>query len=116
MLLLSLVLGCTFDEELPQADITGTVVIPREAATRPERIPSGSSPGPTSEEVFEEVGAILAELRFDARYAELQSAYASVFQAVGLNNYPAELTGHESLETLEAALHDMWLKRGEGLH
>ncbi|MED5374722.1 MAG: hypothetical protein VX899_27130 [Myxococcota bacterium] len=34
MLLLSLVLGCTFDEELPQANISGTVVIPREAATR----------------------------------------------------------------------------------
>ena len=34
MLLLSLALGCAFDEELPQADITGTVVIPREAATR----------------------------------------------------------------------------------
>lgn len=68
------------------------------------------------EEVFEEVGAILAELRFDARYAELQSAYASVFQAVGLNNYPGELTGNESLQALESAIHDMWRKRGEGLH
>jgi hypothetical protein len=29
-----LVLGCTFDEHLPQVDISGTVVIPREAATR----------------------------------------------------------------------------------
>ncbi len=68
------------------------------------------------EEVFEEVGAILAELRFDARYAELQSSYASVFQAVGLNNYPGELTGTESLDTLETAIHDMWRQRGEGLH
>jgi len=68
------------------------------------------------EEVLEEVGAILAELRFDARYAELQSAYASVFQAVGLNNYPGQMTGHESLDQLEAAIHNLWLKRGEGLH
>ena len=68
------------------------------------------------EEVFEEVGAILAELRFDARYAELQSAYASVFQAVGLNNYPGQMTGHESIDELEAAIHDMWIKRGEGIH
>lgn len=68
------------------------------------------------EEVFEEVGAILAELRFDARYAELQSAYAGVFQAVGLNNYPAHMTGHEPLKELEAAIHNMWIKRGEGVH
>lgn len=26
--------GCTYDEQLPQADITGSVIIPREAATR----------------------------------------------------------------------------------
>lgn len=68
------------------------------------------------EEVLEEASAILAELRFDTRYAELQSAYASVFQAIGLNNYPGHMTGHEPLEQLEAAIHDLWLKRGEGIH
>lgn len=68
------------------------------------------------EEVFEEVGAILAELRFDARYAELQSAYAALYAAIGANNYPAGLTGQESVATLEAAIHDMWTARGEGFH
>lgn len=33
-LLFMLAAGCTFDEQLPQADITGKVIIPREAATR----------------------------------------------------------------------------------
>jgi outer membrane protein TolC len=68
------------------------------------------------EEVLEEVGAILAELRFDARYAELQNAYGAVFTAVGINNYPGELTGAEPLDVLEDAIHDMWTARGEGLH
>ncbi len=68
------------------------------------------------EVVLEEVGSILAELRFDARYAELQSAYAAVFAATGLNNYPGTLTGHESLVVLEKAIHDLWIKRGEGFH
>lgn len=68
------------------------------------------------EVVLEEVGSILAELRFDARYAELQSSYAAVFAATGLNNYPGTLTGHESLAELEKAIHDLWIKRGEGLH
>lgn len=68
------------------------------------------------EEVFEEVGAILAELRFDVRYAELQSAYAAVFSAIGANNYPGHLTGQESVEVLENAIHDMWKARGEGIH
>ncbi len=70
----------------------------------------------TQEEIFEELGAILAELRFDSRYAELQTAYASLFAAVGMNNYPADLTGQESVDVLEKAIHDIWVKRGEGLH
>lgn len=68
------------------------------------------------EEIFEEVGAILADLRFDVRYAELQSAYAAVFAAIGKNNYPAALTGQESVDVLEKAIHDIWIARGEGLH
>lgn len=70
----------------------------------------------TLEEVFEEMGAILAELRFDTRYAELQSSYASLFAAIGQNNYPAEMTGHESVSELEKTIHDIWIKRGEGVH
>lgn len=59
------------------------------------------------EEVLEEMSAILAELRFDARYAEMEGAYASLFSAVGLNNYPADFTGNEPLDQLEDAIHDM---------
>ena len=68
------------------------------------------------EEVFEELGAILAELRFDSRYAELQSAYAGLFAAIGQNNYPSQMSGNESLQELEKTIHDIWVNRGEGFH
>lgn len=68
------------------------------------------------EEVFEELGAILAELRYDSRYAELQSAYAGLFAAIGQNNYPAQMSGNESLKDLEKSIHDIWVNRGEGFH
>lgn len=65
------------------------------------------------EEVFEEMGAILAELRYDARYSEMQAAYANVYAAIGLNNYPHQLTGDEPVEVLSEAIRQLWIARGE---
>jgi outer membrane protein TolC len=68
------------------------------------------------EEVFEELGSVLAELRYDSRYAETQSAYASLYAAIGQNNYPAQMSGSESLKDLEKTIHDIWVIRGESFH
>ena len=61
----------------------------------------------------ENLNAILASLRYDATYAEMQGAFANVYAAVGLNAYDGKLTGQESVEVLSGALRKMWRERGD---
>ncbi|HBL94926.1 MAG TPA: transporter [Hyphomonas sp.] len=69
--------------------------------------------GSQRELVRENLNAILASLRYDATYAEMQGAFANVYAAVGLNAYDGKLTGQESVEVLSGALRKMWRERGD---
>ncbi|GED21234.1 hypothetical protein HHA01_02110 [Halomonas halmophila] len=69
--------------------------------------------GSQREMVREQLKAILASLRFDATYAEMQGAFANVHAAMGLNAYDGEMSGQESLKEIEAALRDLWRERGD---
>jgi len=72
-----------------------------------------SGVGSQREYVRENLQAILASLRFDATYAEMQGAFANVYAAVGLNAYDGNLTGQETVDEIAQALRKMWLERGE---
>jgi outer membrane protein TolC len=63
--------------------------------------------------VREQLNAILASLRYDATYAEMQGAFANVYAAVGLDAFDGSLTGHESVDELAASLRSLWRDRGD---
>jgi len=63
--------------------------------------------------VRENLNAILASLRYDATYAQMQGAFANVYAAVGLDAFDGTLTGNESVEELAASLRQLWRARGD---
>ncbi|MCV6594927.1 MAG: TolC family protein [Silicimonas sp.] len=71
-----------------------------------------SGVGSQREYVRENLNAILASLRYDATYAEMQGAFANVYASVGLDAFDGSLTGNESVEELAKSLRVLWKKRG----
>lgn len=72
-----------------------------------------SGVGSQRENVRENLNTILAALRYDATYAEMQGAFANVYASVGLNAYDGALTGAETVDVLAQSLRSMWKKRGD---
>jgi len=68
------------------------------------------------DEVFEEMNSLLAELRYDTKFAELQNTYANLFSSVGMNIYPITDVETLGLKQLEDQIHDAWVELGEGTH
>ena len=69
--------------------------------------------GPQRDYVREHLNAIMASLRYDATYAEMQGAFANVYAAVGLDAFDGRLTGNESVDELAASLRELWRNRGD---
>lgn len=67
----------------------------------------------TQDFVREELNAILAELRYDVTYADLQNAYANLYASVGLDAYAPGLSGSEPVGEMAAALRLLWAERGD---
>lgn len=65
------------------------------------------------EGVKEQLNAILAELRHDLIYAELQNAFANLYASVGLDAYAPGLRGDEPVAVMAAALRRLWQARGD---
>lgn len=63
--------------------------------------------------VRENLNAILASLRYNATYAQMQGAFANVYAAVGLDAFDGRLTGNESVDELAASLRRLWKERGD---
>lgn len=63
--------------------------------------------------VREDLNAILASLRYDATYAQMQGAFANVYAAVGLDAFDGRLTGNESVDELASSLRRLWKERGD---
>ncbi|MFW2590139.1 TolC family protein [Sagittula sp. SSi028] len=63
--------------------------------------------------VREEMNAVLGSLRYDATYAELQTAFANLYSAIGLDPYSPELDGNESVDEMAAVLRNLWAQRGD---
>lgn len=62
--------------------------------------------------VRENLNAIVASLRYDATYAQMQGAFANVYAAVGLDFFDGGLSGNESVDDLAASLRQLWQERG----
>ena len=65
--------------------------------------------------VREELNAILAEVRYDTAYAELQNAYANMYATMGLDDFGIDVTSDMPIAALSRSLHEHWTERAGSL-
>ncbi|MGH8532327.1 MAG: TolC family protein [Gammaproteobacteria bacterium] len=58
--------------------------------------------------IREEMNTLVAELRYDIAYADLENSYAGVYAAVGRNPLPARVSAEQSVSELTVALKAHW--------
>ncbi|MBM7069285.1 TolC family protein [Actibacterium sp. 188UL27-1] len=63
--------------------------------------------------VRERYRLLLAELRADVAFADMQNAFANLYASMGLDSYDAQLTGDESVDQMSRVLKKWWRKRGD---
>lgn len=69
----------------------------------------------TSEQTLirEQMNVIVAEVRHDLAYANLQNAYANIYASLGLDAFPAVDIERVSVAELSQALRKTWVARGD---
>ncbi|MCH9765645.1 MAG: TolC family protein [Alphaproteobacteria bacterium] len=65
--------------------------------------------------IREEMNTLVAEVRRDIAYANLQNAYANVFASMGLDGYWSELDFETSVDELAGSLRDLWRQRAKNV-
>jgi outer membrane protein TolC len=65
--------------------------------------------------VREEMNAILAEIRYDAAYADVQNAYANLYGSMGLDNFNYDLRADAPVAEIAAKLQEHWSERASTL-
>ncbi|MEL6521936.1 MAG: TolC family protein [Pseudomonadota bacterium] len=63
--------------------------------------------------VRERYRLLLAELRSDVAFADMQNAYANLYASIGLDSYDGDLTGSESVDEMSHVLRKWWQRRGD---
>jgi outer membrane protein TolC len=63
--------------------------------------------------IREEMNTLVAEVRYDIAYADLQNAYAALFTTIGLDPFGMDVTGQESVADLAGSLEALWASRGD---
>lgn len=63
--------------------------------------------------IREEMNTLVAEVRYDIAYADLQNAYAAIFTTIGLDPFGLDVTGEESVADLARSLEALWASRGD---
>ena len=61
--------------------------------------------------IREEMNTLVAEVRRDVAYSDLENSYASVYAAMGLDPLPAEVDSQQGVTALAQALQAHWEKR-----
>jgi outer membrane protein TolC len=61
--------------------------------------------------IREEMNTLVAEVRYDIAYADLQNAYAAIFTTIGLDPFGLDVTGEESVADLASSLQALWASR-----
>ena len=65
--------------------------------------------------IREELNAVLAEVRYDTNYADLQNAFANMYASMGLDNFEIDIDANEPLRTLAEKLEEHWTDRATSL-
>lgn len=61
--------------------------------------------------IREEMNTLVAEVRRDIAYSNLQNAYANIFSSMGLDGYWSEVDFDASVDELASSLRDLWGRR-----
>ena len=61
--------------------------------------------------IREEMNTLVAEVRRDIAYANLQNAYANIFASMGLDGYWSEMDFEAGVNELAGTLRDLWRRR-----
>lgn len=65
--------------------------------------------------VREELNAVLAEIRYDTAFADMQNAYANLYSSMGLDNFNVDTGPNTTLAQLAQALERHWGERASSL-
>ena len=65
--------------------------------------------------VREEMNAVLADLRYDGAYADLQNAYANLYASMGLDNFDIDIDADVPLKDVTDELEKHWTQRAQVL-
>ena len=63
--------------------------------------------------IREEMNTLVAAVRYDIAYADLQNAFAAIYSSVGADPYEQNITSDMSVKELAAILRQTWQKRGD---
>lgn len=82
-----------------------------------EQIRAGHRAGAMSRQTLlrEEMNTLVAEVKYDIAYADVQNAYANLFSSLGIDEFAADLNGQEDIATLRRSLAMMWQGRERAL-
>ncbi|SFP18583.1 Outer membrane protein TolC [Variovorax sp. 770b2] len=61
--------------------------------------------------IREEMNGLLAEVRYDLAYADMQNAFANVYSSVGLDSFTPEVSSRDSVKDLAGGLQRLWQSR-----
>jgi len=61
--------------------------------------------------IREEMNGLLAEVRYDLAYADMQNAFANVYSAIGLDSFTPEVSSRDSVAQLAGGLQQLWQSR-----
>lgn len=82
-----------------------------------QQIEAGHGAGNVSDQtrIREQMNTVLAEVRLDVALADLQSAYANVYAATGVDPVDTSMSSEDSVAELAAKLRRLWAERGDAL-
>jgi outer membrane protein TolC len=61
--------------------------------------------------IREEMNGLLAEVRYDLAYADMQNAFANVYSSIGLDSFTPEVSSRDSVKDLAGGLQRLWQSR-----
>ena len=69
----------------------------------------------TSEQTLirEEMNTLVAEVRYDVAFANLQNAYANIFASIGVDPYHSSISIDVPVKKLAHDLKHVWIERGD---
>lgn len=82
-----------------------------------QQIDAGHRAGNISDQtrIREQMNTVLAEVRLDVALADLQSAYANVYAATGVDPVDTSMSSEDSVSELAGKLRRLWAERGDAL-